>query len=858
MSECVRRFLVVVLGCLSVLLSGAAGGQQLVASDAGEFAQGRVFEDRNANRQHDPGEPGIAGVLVSNGVAVVKTDARGRYRLPVEDDTHIFVIKPRGYDTARDPQIKLARFYYHHRPDGTPDDGWRFNGVGPTGVLPEAIDFPLYPRQEPDAFNVVLMADPQVYHTEELGWFQRDVAPRMQEVDAAFGIALGDLVGDNLLLLDPYNQANALSPFPWYNVVGNHDLNFYAPDDTDSDATFERTFGPSTYAFQYAQAHFLVLNNVYWPGFHGHRKDGWPKRGGYSGRLRDQQLAFIENYLEHVPQDQAVVVCVHIPLVNPYSDRAGASTAQFGELMRLLSGHPHSLSFSGHTHVNFNVLAGAEAGYRPPGDTEHLHHNVGTASGSWYNGPSDERGVPNSIMRDGTPPGFAVARFDGPRYRVTYHPFDGGAEHQMLIHLPDIVEASSQRDQPISVHANVFNATAESRVRMRVVGTDTWIDMHPERMTDPQYESLHAERLAAIEADPEAGLRGMPQPMATDHHYLAELPILDRGLHLIEVESTDRYGQTARQQRPLRVVGSMSQWQALDRFNIREPYKSEAPATAPDPEQEPEPEARAPEAEQAMPMMIAHRGASHLAPENTLASIELAWELDADAVEFDVFLSRDNVIVLHHDKTTKRTAGVDLPVVEQDFAQLRQLDVGAWKGERWRGQRIVSLQRALRPTPPQKRVFVEVKCGPEVVPELLRVFAASGLEADQLILISFNHEVIRQFKQMTTAYRAYWLSSLKQDPKSGDWYPTLETLIQRAKQADADGLNLKAVGPVLKPGWMKAIREAELEAYVWTVDDPVDAQRLRSLGVQGITTNRPDWLRERLRESTIRRDTPGF
>src|SRR5690554_3096282 len=100
-----------------------------------------------------------------------------------------------------------------------------------------------------------------------------------------------------------------------------------------------------------------------------------------------------------------------------------------------------------------------------------------------------------------------------------------------------------------------------------------------------------------------------------------------------------------------------------------------------------------------LPELIAHRGASWLAPENTLASVVLAWEMDADAVEIDIYLTSDNQIVLFHDATTKRTAGRDGLVEEQTLEQLRELDVGSWKGPQWEGEKIATLDQALATVP---------------------------------------------------------------------------------------------------------------------------------------------------------------
>src|SRR5690606_14738715 len=89
----------------------------LPAADATEWAQGRVFEDRNGNGIRDARERGLSGVLVSNGIDVTRTDAEGRWRLPAEDDCVFFVIKPRGWMTPLS-EDQLPRFHYIHKPKG--------------------------------------------------------------------------------------------------------------------------------------------------------------------------------------------------------------------------------------------------------------------------------------------------------------------------------------------------------------------------------------------------------------------------------------------------------------------------------------------------------------------------------------------------------------------------------------------------------------------------------------------------------------------------------------------------------------------------------------------------------------------
>ena len=170
--------------------------------------------------------------------------------------------------------------------------------------------------------------------------------------------------------------------------------------------------------------------------------------------------------------------------------------------------------------------------------------------------------------------------------------------------------------------------------------------------------------------------------------------------------------------------------------------------------------------------IIAHRGASHDAPENTLESVKLGWEQGADAVEIDVYLSKDGHIVVHHDGTTKKLAGVDRKVVDQTLAELQQLDVGAWKGDKWKGVRIPKLADVLATIPEGRRLFVEVKCGPEIVPDLAKAFKRSGKKPKQLVVISFDYEVVKQAKARLPKIECFYLSSFKVDEETGEQTPS--------------------------------------------------------------------------------------
>ena len=243
--------------------------------------------------------------------------------------------------------------------------------------------------------------------------------------------------------------------------------------------------------------------------------------------------------------------------------------------------------------------------------------------------------------------------------------------------------------------------------------------------------------------------------------------------------------------------------------------------------------------------IVAHRGASWDAPENTVAAYRLAWEQGADAAETDVYLTRDGRIVCLHDRTTKRTTGIDWAVAERTFEELRTLDAGSWKDVRWKGEPIPTLSEVLATVPAGRRLYIEIKCDPEIVPALAEVLKESGRPAAETVVISFGIDNVRAVKKAMPELKGYRLSGWKKDPETGRWLTRVEDLIASALEAEADGLDLAATGPLDEAAASK-IRGAGLEFHVWTVNDPVVARRMITLGVDSITTDRPGWLLEQL------------
>lgn len=500
---------------------------------ADEIAQGVVFHDQNENGAYETGEPLLEDVRVSNGTKIVRTDAQGRYEIEVDQDAIIFVIKPRNWRTPLSKAM-LPRFYYIHKPQGSPE--LTFPGVTPSGPLPESIDFPLYPQKEPDQFKAVFFGDPQPRNQKEIDYMSHDVIEELIGTDASFGVTLGDIVFDNLALFEPQSHSIALVGIPWYNVIGNHDINRDVTEDFLSDESFERVFGPAYYSFEHGPVHFIVLDDIEW------YIDAADGNGKYRGGLGKEQMTFVQNDLMQVPDEQLVVLMMHIPL-DEVEDRQ--------ELYRLIEKRKFCMSLSGHEHYHQHRFITHEDGWQGP---EAHHHVVNvTVSGSWWGGAPDERGIPHTLMRDGAPNGYSFITFDGNKYALDFKAAGRPTDYQMNIYAPE--EIASVEVTQTEIYVNVFNGNEHSKVEMRIGDETKWQTMTQEVTNDPRYVELVAEEQSLTGATWVA----LPVPEVTPHLWHAKLSeTLLPGTHAIQIRATDRNGRTISARRIIRVLPAVS------------------------------------------------------------------------------------------------------------------------------------------------------------------------------------------------------------------------------------------------------------------------------------------------------------
>jgi glycerophosphoryl diester phosphodiesterase len=244
-------------------------------------------------------------------------------------------------------------------------------------------------------------------------------------------------------------------------------------------------------------------------------------------------------------------------------------------------------------------------------------------------------------------------------------------------------------------------------------------------------------------------------------------------------------------------------------------------------------------------IIIAHRGESHDAPENTLAAINLAWRRNADAIEIDVHLSKDGKIVVIHNDNTWKFDGNFRKIKDQTLEELKLIDVGSHKGSQWANERIPELGEVLDTIPENKSLFIEIKSGSEILSELKNVIDKSKLQPEQVKLIGFDFDVMKKAKKLFNKFEIFWIINIEYLEMSNSWQPELIQILEKTQLADLDGLDISA-SKIIDNTFVDLIKDGGLKLYVWTVNDPMEARRLLEADVDGIATDRAQWLRVEL------------
>jgi predicted phosphodiesterase len=419
------------------------------------------------------GKP-LANVLVSDGFNIVQTGKDGSYKLtPDAKAEFVFISIPSGYEF---PHEKFIARHYH-----TLSQGGNF-------------DFQLVPLKKQDSKHTfIVWADPQVKNKKDVAQMMAQSVPDTKQTVASFGadelihgIGVGDLVWDNHDLFADYNGAIGQIGIPFFQGLGNHDMDYRLGDDSTSDQTFKKHYGPTYYSFNRGRAHYVMLDDVRYLG----------KEREYDGYVTEQQLNWLAKDLKYVNKDDVLFICLHIPVFSHVENK--------NDLYKLLKPFKNVHILSGHTHFNANNI-----------NDNIYEHNHGTVCGAWWTGP---------VCEDGTPRGYAVYTVEGNQVKWYYKCMESDKSNQVSVFVDELTNQKR-------MIANVYNWDPKWKVEYWLDGQYKGV-LKNEHGMDPIAVKLYKGDMLP------AG-RHFPEPRDTDHLFVAHFgPEVKK----VKVVVTDRFG----------------------------------------------------------------------------------------------------------------------------------------------------------------------------------------------------------------------------------------------------------------------------------------------------------------------------
>jgi len=420
------------------------------------------------------GKRGIAGVVVSDGYSVVVTDKKGNYSFEAHNNaTLVWLSTPAGYEFLAENSV--TRHYQH---------------LAETLVY----DFKLTKLGKADEHHkFILWADPQIRSKKDVKQMMDTAVPDTVAVIKSMGtdipvhgICVGDMIWDFAEYFADYDKAVATMGIPFFQTLGNHDMDYRKGGDETSDVTFKANYGPTYYSFNRGKAHYVVMDNVRYLG----------REREYDGFFTPEQLAWLEKDLKYVAKDQLLIINVHIPVYNGVLNNE--------DFYEVLSGYSNVHIMSGHTHYNANNIT-----------NNIFEHNHGTVCGAWWTGP---------ICEDGTPRGYGVYEVVGNELKWYYKSTGQLKDYQMDIQF-ERLEGQTR------MIANVWNWDPQWKV-------EYFLDDKPMGILKNEigYDPLSVK---LYKGDQLPAGRHFPEPKETDHLFVARF---DLSVKKVKVIATDRFG----------------------------------------------------------------------------------------------------------------------------------------------------------------------------------------------------------------------------------------------------------------------------------------------------------------------------
>lgn len=472
---------------LAFLLLWSGSGYLAAQTDQLRTITGYVFADRNANGLKERGEKGLRNVAVSNGRDIVYTDRHGSFVITARSGQSVFPILPAGYmvQPVEKAPVANAAFFY----------------VDPELAFSDTtIGFGLAVQQQKKHFRVGAIGDIQTGSRQEISYAGRSIIPELTaRTDIDFHIFLGDIFNDDLSLIPEMNALLKPVPAPVWLLPGNHDRN--TAHQQHMEDLFNRSYGAGTFAFNYADVHFLIFDNIFPTGARS-----------YEGRYSGDQMLFLERSLQHLPDDKLVVISQHIPMAHTKDQQEILAHLKRFRKVLILSGHMHRVGrYFYHDGRVQEVVAGATCG-------------------SWWRGEKDQYGVPQALMQCGSPRNYFTVDFRPGDYTINFKAVGHDSRYQM-----DITADSAR------VIANIFGGSDATEVWMRI-NDGPQVKMEQTAMIAPNVLSV-VEKNRNKEYPTSGNLINPLRRRNSPHIWMARLtPEPGARTYKIHITAKDRYG----------------------------------------------------------------------------------------------------------------------------------------------------------------------------------------------------------------------------------------------------------------------------------------------------------------------------
>lgn len=438
------------------------------------FSFSGLLENKISGKITSKGK-GIANVVVSDGFNVVQTDKSGNYTIDINPlAKFVWISTPSGFEFKTESHI--AKHYE--------------SAIGKTHL-----NFELMPlRQNDNRHNFIIWADPQVKNKKDVAQMMETSVPDTIKIIKGMdpripvhGITVGDIVWDNHELFTDYNSAVTKMGIPFFQALGNHDMDYRMGGDETSDKTFQEHYGPTYYSFNRGKAHYVVLDDVRYLGI----------ERTYDGFITQAQLDWLAKDLKFVPKDALIIINLHIPVHNAVKNNT--------DFYAVLNGFTNVHIMSGHTHYNRNVITNGI-----------FEHNHGAVCGAWWTGP---------ICEDGTPRGYGVYEVNGTELKWYYQPTGSTKKEQVHIYVDELTNQKR-------LIANVWNWDPDWKVDYFLDGKAMGA-LEQQKGYDPLSVTLY-------KGDTLPAGRTFPEPSKTDHLFIAHF---EPSVKKVKVIATDRFGE---------------------------------------------------------------------------------------------------------------------------------------------------------------------------------------------------------------------------------------------------------------------------------------------------------------------------